>query len=169
MMRAGKRVLRISDTTGPGRIVLTQDLSNLESAAPSSSSSSSSAMRPRSYAEDAENDEKSPDDDDGSGCPLPVVPIAAVATVPPLPTASRGYSAPGRSPASTTAAGAIVPTVVEVIYVRLRKEREGKGQKVISLFQVLRSRKRKVTTPGEKKTLPSCFSLSRSTVLTPAL
>ena len=67
MMRAGKRVLRISDTTGPGRIVLTQDLSNLESAAPSSSSSSSSAMRPKSYAEDAENDEKSPDDDDGSG------------------------------------------------------------------------------------------------------
>ena len=67
MMRAGKRVLRISDTTGPGRIVLTQDLSNLESAAPSSSSS---AMRPKSYAEDAENDEKLPDDDgDGGGRP----------------------------------------------------------------------------------------------------
>jgi hypothetical protein len=106
------------------------------------------------------------DDDDADDEPEEVMPEA---TPPPLPTASRGYSAPGRSPASTTAAGAIVPTVVEGIFVRLRKERERKGQKVISLFQVLRSWKREVTTPGEKKTLPSFFSLSRSTVLTPAL
>ena len=56
-----------------------------------------------------------------------------------LPTASRGYSAPGRSPASTTAAGAIVPTVVEgIFFVQLRgkREREGKGQKALSLSQI---------------------------------
>ena len=56
-------MLRISDTTGPGRIVLTQDLSNLESAAPPPSSSS--ALRPKSYADDAENDGRTPDDDGG--------------------------------------------------------------------------------------------------------
>lgn len=46
-----------------------------------------------------------------------------------LPTASRGYSAPGRSPASTTAAGAIVPTVVVGMSALVERTR----QKALSL------------------------------------
>lgn len=65
MIDAGKRVVSISDTSGPGRIVLTQDLSNLESVVPSPTSSSSvtantasssSPLQPKSYKDDAEND-----------------------------------------------------------------------------------------------------------------
>jgi tetratricopeptide (TPR) repeat protein len=61
MIDAGKRVISISDTSGPGKIVLTQDLSNLESVvpAPSSSnaaSSTSSPLQPKSYNDDAENE-----------------------------------------------------------------------------------------------------------------
>ena len=52
---AGKRVVTICDTKGPGKIVLTQDLSNLESATPSNTS-----LQPKSYDEDAENREEMP-------------------------------------------------------------------------------------------------------------
>ena len=57
--------------------------------------------------------EEEDDDDDN--------PEAMPAT---LPTASRGYSAPGRSPASTTAAGAIVPTVVVGIFALVERTRQ---------------------------------------------
>jgi hypothetical protein len=46
---------------------------------------------------------------------MPPTPTTLLAL--PLPAASSGYRAPGRSPASTTAAGAIVPTVVDGIEV----------------------------------------------------
>lgn len=53
ILGAGKRVINLSDTKGPGKIVLTQDLSNLESATPSNT-----ALQPKSYADDAENKEE---------------------------------------------------------------------------------------------------------------
>ena len=49
---AGKRVINISDTNGPGKIVLTKDLSNLESATPSNAK-----LQPKTYKDDAENNE----------------------------------------------------------------------------------------------------------------
>ena len=49
-LSAGKRVLNINDTRGPGKIVLTQDLSNLESATPPNAK-----LQPKSYKDDAEN------------------------------------------------------------------------------------------------------------------
>ena len=52
---AGKRVIDICDTRGPGRIVLTQDLSNLECATPANAT-----LQPKSYADDAENAEEMP-------------------------------------------------------------------------------------------------------------
>lgn len=52
MLDAGKRVVAISDTAGPGKIILTQDLSNLESATPINSS-----LEPKSYKDDAENEQ----------------------------------------------------------------------------------------------------------------
>lgn len=55
MIDAGKRVVTISDTSGPGKIVLTTDLSNLESATPANST-----LEPKSYADDAENREEMP-------------------------------------------------------------------------------------------------------------
>jgi tetratricopeptide (TPR) repeat protein len=55
MIDAGKRVVSICDTSGPGKIVLTQDLSNLESVVPSSAPSSSQ-LQPKSYKDDAENE-----------------------------------------------------------------------------------------------------------------
>lgn len=55
VLGAGKRVVTISDTTGPGKIILTQDLSNLESITPTNSS-----LEPKSYAGDAENKEEMP-------------------------------------------------------------------------------------------------------------
>ncbi|KAL3771229.1 hypothetical protein ACHAWO_005169 [Cyclotella atomus] len=51
MLDAGKRVVSISNTAGPGKIVLTQDLSNLESVTPANSS-----LEPKSYKDDAENE-----------------------------------------------------------------------------------------------------------------
>lgn len=54
-------------------------------------------------------------------------------TMLPLPTASRGYSAPERSPASTTAAGAIVPTVVEGMIAAAARQRERKRTNSLSL------------------------------------
>ena len=51
MLDAGKRVVSICNTTGPGKIVLTQDLSNLESVTPANSS-----LEPKSYQDDAENE-----------------------------------------------------------------------------------------------------------------
>lgn len=48
---AGKRVLTVSNTNGPGTIILTQDLSHLECALPSNST-----LTPKSYPQDAEND-----------------------------------------------------------------------------------------------------------------
>lgn len=56
MLCAGKRVITVSDTTGPGKIILTQDLSNLESVTPTNS-----ALQPKSYADDAENKEEMPE------------------------------------------------------------------------------------------------------------
>lgn len=53
MLGVGKRVITICDTSGPGRIVLTQDLSNLESATPANT-----ALQPKVYADDAENNAK---------------------------------------------------------------------------------------------------------------
>jgi len=50
---AGKRVLNICDTRGPGKIVLTRDLSGLQSATPANAS-----LRPKSYDDDAENKEE---------------------------------------------------------------------------------------------------------------
>jgi len=71
------------------------------------------------------------DDDDADDEPEEAMPEA---TPPPLPTASRGYSAPGRSPASTTAAGAIVPTVVEGIFCAVEeREREKRAESYLSL------------------------------------
>ena len=59
MIDAGKRVVSICDTSGPGKIVLTQDLSNLESEVPTTPSSSSNdasiKLQPKSYQDDAEN------------------------------------------------------------------------------------------------------------------
>ena len=51
LMEAGKRVLTLADTAGPGKIVLTEDLSNLESALPPNSRAT-----PKKYEGDAEND-----------------------------------------------------------------------------------------------------------------
>ena len=51
MLDAGKRVVSICNTAGPGKIVLTQDLSNLESVTPANSS-----LEPKSYQDDAENE-----------------------------------------------------------------------------------------------------------------
>jgi len=50
---AGKRVINVCDTRGPGKIVLTQDLSNLESATPSNTT-----LQPKSFKDDAENKEQ---------------------------------------------------------------------------------------------------------------
>lgn len=47
---AGKRVLNISDTTGPGHIILTEDLSNLESR-----TGANTTLEAKSYPEDFEN------------------------------------------------------------------------------------------------------------------
>mmetsp|Transcript_40420 Transcript_40420/g.68930 ORF Transcript_40420/g.68930 Transcript_40420/m.68930 type:complete len:579 (+) Transcript_40420:43-1779(+) len=55
MLSAGKRVITLSDTRGPGKIVLTQDLSNLQSATPANA-----ALQPKSYSDDAENKEQMP-------------------------------------------------------------------------------------------------------------
>lgn len=55
MLDAGKRVVSISNTCGPGKIVLTQDLSNLESVMPANSS-----LEPKSYQDDAENTQPMP-------------------------------------------------------------------------------------------------------------
>ncbi|KAL7531682.1 hypothetical protein ACHAXR_004174 [Thalassiosira sp. AJA248-18] len=55
VLGAGKRVLTICDTKGPGKIVLTQDLSNLESASPANTS-----LQPKSFKDDAENKEDMP-------------------------------------------------------------------------------------------------------------
>jgi tetratricopeptide (TPR) repeat protein len=49
LLSAGKRVLRIADTTGPGKIILTSDLSNLQSEMPSN------GLQPKSYKDDAES------------------------------------------------------------------------------------------------------------------
>ena len=51
MMGAGKRVATLADTTGPGKIILTEDLSNLESAMPANA-----LAKPKTYEGDAEND-----------------------------------------------------------------------------------------------------------------
>ena len=51
IMEAGKRVLTLADTTGPGKIILTEDLSNLESAVPSNA-----LAKPKTYEGDSEND-----------------------------------------------------------------------------------------------------------------
>mmetsp|Transcript_26042 Transcript_26042/g.38537 ORF Transcript_26042/g.38537 Transcript_26042/m.38537 type:complete len:569 (-) Transcript_26042:89-1795(-) len=51
LMDAGHRVLSVSNTKGPGSIILTQDLSNLESAVPTNAT-----LTPKSYEGDAEND-----------------------------------------------------------------------------------------------------------------
>lgn len=62
MIDAGKRVVSITDTSGPGKIVLTQDLSNLESVVPAPSTSNAaspsttSPLQPKSYKDDAENE-----------------------------------------------------------------------------------------------------------------
>mmetsp|Transcript_3765 Transcript_3765/g.4292 ORF Transcript_3765/g.4292 Transcript_3765/m.4292 type:complete len:564 (+) Transcript_3765:77-1768(+) len=47
---AGKRVLTLSDTDGPGHIILTQDLSHLVCAMPTNAT-----LTPKTYPEDAEN------------------------------------------------------------------------------------------------------------------
>jgi hypothetical protein len=67
-IEAGKRVLRVTDTDGPGTIVLTQDLTHLKSIVPSNSK-----LVPKSYPHDAENNvpdqskSSSNDNIDGSG------------------------------------------------------------------------------------------------------
>jgi tetratricopeptide (TPR) repeat protein len=53
---AGKRVLTVADTKGPGKIVLTQDLSNLESR-----TATNTSLKPKSYQDDAENKEEMPE------------------------------------------------------------------------------------------------------------
>ncbi len=61
-MDAGKRVLNITNTTGPGSIVLTTDLSDLESSIPTTASHSgdnnrvNTKLTPKSYPQDSEND-----------------------------------------------------------------------------------------------------------------
>jgi tetratricopeptide (TPR) repeat protein len=57
MLDAGKRVVSITNTSGPGKIVLTQDLSNLESVTPANST-----LEPKSYQDDAENELPMPQD-----------------------------------------------------------------------------------------------------------
>ena len=47
---AGKRVLSVADTKGPGKIILTTDLSNLESR-----TAANTSLKPKSYQDDAEN------------------------------------------------------------------------------------------------------------------
>ena len=54
-IEAGKRVLNITNTTGPGQIILTQDLTNLECKVPANNNASSSSLTPKSYPQDAEN------------------------------------------------------------------------------------------------------------------
>lgn len=49
-LEAGKRVLTVSDTTGPGHVILTQDLTNLESEVPMNTT-----LSPKSFPQDAEN------------------------------------------------------------------------------------------------------------------
>ncbi len=49
---AGKRVLNLTDTEGPGHIILTQDLGNLKSQMPANSNTS---LQPKSYPGDTEN------------------------------------------------------------------------------------------------------------------
>lgn len=49
-IEAGKRVLNINNSTGPGHIILTQDLTNLECTIPANNS-----LTPKSYAQDVEN------------------------------------------------------------------------------------------------------------------
>ncbi|KAK1732871.1 tetratricopeptide repeat protein [Skeletonema marinoi] len=53
---AGKRVLTVADTKGRGKIVLTQDLSNLESR-----TATNTSLKPKSYDDDAENKEEMPE------------------------------------------------------------------------------------------------------------
>lgn len=48
---AGKRVLNVSDTNGPGHIIFTEDLSNLESM-----TGANKTLQAKSYPEDSEND-----------------------------------------------------------------------------------------------------------------
>jgi len=55
-MEAGKRLLHITDTNGPGNIILTQDLTNLESNVPSSALQQNQKQKPKSFPQDAEND-----------------------------------------------------------------------------------------------------------------
>lgn len=82
-------------------------------------------------------------------------------TLPPLSTASRGYRAPGDSPASTTDAGAIVPTVFEGIFVR-KKKRE-RGRKLpLSLPSGSRSKERSETQKPLPALAPSLFTSSAS-------
>jgi len=57
MLDAGKRVVSISNSSGPGKIVLTQDLSNLESFTPANTS-----LEPKTYRDDAENELPMPQD-----------------------------------------------------------------------------------------------------------
>lgn len=57
MLDAGKRVISISNSSGPGKIVLTQDLSNLESGIPANTS-----LEPKTYRDDAENELPMPQD-----------------------------------------------------------------------------------------------------------
>ena len=63
-MEVGKRVLNITNTTGPGTIILIQDLSNLESSIPTTSTATGTGhgtainkhkLTPKSYPQDAEN------------------------------------------------------------------------------------------------------------------
>ena len=51
MMGASKRVVTLADTAGPGKIILTEDLSNLESAMPANA-----LAKPKTYEGDSEND-----------------------------------------------------------------------------------------------------------------
>lgn len=66
-VQAGKRVLNITNTTGPGHIILTQDLSNLECTIPTNATGkgtvgtgtdndTGTTLTPKSYPQDAEND-----------------------------------------------------------------------------------------------------------------
>lgn len=53
-LAAGKRVLNITDTEGPGQIILTEDLTNLQSHMPSNSNANIN-LTPKSYPGDSEN------------------------------------------------------------------------------------------------------------------
>jgi tetratricopeptide (TPR) repeat protein len=55
-MGLGKRVLNISNTTGPGQIILTNDLTNLTTNIPTNVPTKNNKLTPKSYPEDTEND-----------------------------------------------------------------------------------------------------------------